>query len=103
MRVVGSVCIPGLPYAVPAETVVTFCQHHGIHERTATDGTHEVVVVGRDIVEQAEVDRGVVVLLSLLAVLVMVLLHASSLLQPSHTAQLYCHARASGIFGGPLE
>lgn len=33
--------------------MVAFCQNDGIDERAATDWTHEIVVVWRDIVEQS--------------------------------------------------
>lgn len=42
---------PCLADALPAEAMVALCQNYRIYKRTATDRTHEVVIVGSDIVQ----------------------------------------------------
>ena len=60
--------------------MVAFGKHDRIHERAPAYWTHEVIIVRRDIVEQAEVNGRVVVLFSPLVMPVVILFHASPLL-----------------------
>ena len=98
MRRVCTICIPRLSYTIPTEAVVAFRQHHGIDERAAADGTHEVVVVGTHIIDQTEVDGRVIVLFSRFAMLVVILFHPPPLLQTSYPAHLHRHTGSSGVF-----
>ena len=78
---------PRLANAITTEAVVAVHQQHRVHQRTAANRTHQIVVVRGDIVQRSQVDGRVELAVASLLGQVVSLLHVAAGLESAHVAE----------------